>query len=375
VLVAFDDLEPAEQQRLAALREDPDFFGLLKPVNALLPAKSVSREAALLLLALQRPRRIPTLIASIFGDDQSPLLALLSDGVLEVEHEGAFISGGDALRLFASAPTAGPAAHPASKLSAAAIQCTASYEGLDAAALARKVYAFGRQPCTDAIRSRFARDRDLLSFLASNPAVADLLAEGWAAVDAAAEDPWLSWSTHRPTPRLGYKLYVSARLNAMPRAFGMALRALKRTGCERFKIGRRGEGVCRPDKMVAYYASLEQLRACAGLIEEELSKGDVIPDSAHGVPFTAAIDPAGFLAWGMDPPELPGARDLFPVESWRGWLASRVAVAVLSARTADADDVVSFVLGRIALEGIDTETWTPAQAIWRSHAADPRDVA
>src|SRR5215472_6488501 len=83
VLVAFDDLEPAEQQRLAALREDPDFFGLLKPVNALLPAKSVSREAALLLLALQRPRRIPTLIASIFGDDQSPLLALLSDGVLE----------------------------------------------------------------------------------------------------------------------------------------------------------------------------------------------------------------------------------------------------------------------------------------------------
>jgi hypothetical protein len=375
VLVGFDELEAAEQQRLSSLREDRDFFGLLKPVNALLPAKSVSKEAALLLLTLQRPQRIPALLASMFGEDDSPLRALVADGVLEVEHEGTFVSGHDALRLFRVAARATPPLHRASSLSSEAIECAASYEGLDVAALARKVYAFGRQPCTGAIRARFARDTELLSFLAADPAVADLLAEEWAA-DPDAQSPWLSWSTRRPSPRLGYKLYVSARLDGMPCLFGMALRALKRTRCDRFKIGRRGEGVCRPDKMVAYFASLEQLRACAGLIEGELETSDLPPGSAHGVPFTAPIDPAGFLTWGMDPPRPAGAPGVFPAESWRGWLASRVAIAVLAARGAGgAGDVVSFVRERIALDGVDPTTWTPAQAIWRNRAADPRDVA
>jgi hypothetical protein len=374
VLVAFDELDPTEQQRLAALREDPDFFGLLKPVGSLLPAKSVSKEAALLILTLQHARRIPTLLASMFGEDLSPLHALVADGILEVAHDGGFVSGPEALPLFAGTVRATPPPHPTSRLSIEAIECAASYEGLDAAALARKVYAYGRQPCTEAIRARFARDRDLLSFLAAESPVADLLSEGWTAVDAAADDPWLIWSTRRPTSRLGYKLYVSARLTAMPRVFGVALRAMKRVECDHFKIGRRGEGVCRPDKMVAYFASPDQLHACANLIEKDLV--DPPPGSAHGVPFTAHIDAAGFLTWGMDPPRSPGAHGVLPAESWRGWLASRVAIAVLSAKGAgSAGDIVSFVRDRIALDGIDPATWTPAQAIWRNGTADPRDVA
>jgi hypothetical protein len=128
--------------------------------------------------------------------------------------------------------------------------------------------------------------------------------------------------------------------------------------------------------MVAYFASLEQLRACADLIEEDLAMGELPAGSAHGVPFTAPIDAAGFLSWGMDPPRPPNADGVFPAESWRGWLASRVAIAVLSARGAgSADDVVSFVRERVALDGIDPATWTPTQAIWRNGTADPRDVA
>jgi hypothetical protein len=374
-LLGFDELEPAEQHRLATLREDPEFFGLLKPVNPLLPAKSVSKEAALLFLTLQRAQRIPALLASMFGTDPSPLYGLVADGVLEVEHEGTFVSGRGALPLLSTAPPVTPTSHPTSRLSSAAIAHAAHYEGLDAAALAQKVYAFGRQPCTAALRSRFARDRDLLAFLAADPGVAGLLTAHWAAT-AAEDSAWLSWSTHTPTPRLGYKLYVSARIETMPRLFGMAVRAMRRVACPSFKIGRRGEGICRPDKMVAYFASLEQLRECAGLVEAELLASDVTPASVHGVPFTAHIDGAGFLAWGMDPPELAHLTAALRVQSWRQWIAARVAIAVLSARSdAGPLDVVPFVLQRIELDGIDSRTWTPRLALWREHAASPGDVA
>jgi hypothetical protein len=373
-LLGFDELDPAEQARFAALRTDPDFYGLLKPVNSPSSAKSVSKEAALLFLTLARPQRIPALLASMFGDDPSPLYGLIADGVVEVEHEGAFVSGHDALGLFASGARAVAPSGSASKGSEAAIESAASYDGLDAAALARKVYAFGRHPCTEALRRRFARDRDLLSFLADDR-VADLLASAWA-LDAEAESPWLAWSARRTTARLGYKLYVSARLDALPRVFALAVRALKRAGCDHFKVGRRGEGLCRPDKMVAYFASLDQLRECSALLEADLQASDLAPSSAHGVPFTAAIDAAGFLSWGMDPPELGYLPAALQIQSWRGWIASRVAVAVLSAKSSGGDrDVVPFVLQRVALDGIDPISWAPTLAIWRGHAASPGDVA
>jgi hypothetical protein len=373
-LVGFDELEPSEQESLASLRDDPDFYGILKPASALLPAKSVSKEAALLFLTLQRAQKIPTLLASIFGDDLSPLHGLLADGVLEVEHDGTFVSGQSALALFQAPSATAVTSHPIARLSAAAIAYAASYEGLDAAALADKIYAFGRQPCTPAIRRRFAKDIDLLSFLIPDRSVADLLTASWMSEDP--EDrPWLTWS-HRDAARLGYKLYVSARIEAMPRVFAMAVRAMKRAGCPSFKVGRHGEGVCRPDKLVAYFASLDQLRECASLIEAELIASKVDPSLAHGVPFTAPVDEAGFLSWGMDPPSLASVPDWLAHQSFRQWLSSRVAVAVLSAKAgASTDEIVPFVRARVELDGIDPDTWAPNLALWRVHAAKPQDVA
>jgi hypothetical protein len=373
VLLGFDELDTDRQKQCAALQADPDLFGILEPLDSLRPAKSVSKEAALLLLTLQNARRVPALLASIFGDDPSPLYGLLADGVLEVEHEGAFVSGRDALRLFQKRELVGPPTSLTSRLSSAAIESVAAYEGLDAAALAQKVYAYGRLPCTRAIRRHFATDVDLMSFLAPDPEVADLLSSGWMA-HADGEGPWLSFDRLRAPARLGYKLYVSARLDALPRVFAMAVRALARSRCDHFKIGRGGEGLCRPDKMVAYFASLDQLRECASLVEADLLASDVAPSSAHGVPFTAGIDAGGFLAWGMDPPKLGHFTD--EATSWREWVASRVAVAVLSAKgAACAVDVTAFVLERLVLDGIDPNTWAPTLAMWRARAARPEDVA
>jgi hypothetical protein len=375
VLLGFDELGPAEQGRLATLRDDPDFFGLLKPVNALLPPKSVTNTAALLFLTLQVPRRVPTLLASLFGEELGPIHGLLADGVLEVEHAGAFVSGTKALSLLSTSAATASVSHSVSRLSLDAIECAASYEGLDATVLAQKIYAYGRQPCTEGVRRRFAKDSDLLSFLAVDPAVDDLLTSNWVR-DTAAESAWISWSAGRSTARLGHKLYLSAKVDGFPHLFAMGVRALKRARCDHFKIGRRGEGVCRPDKMVAYFASLDQLRECSALIEADLRPTDVFPALAHGVPFTCAVDAAGFLSWGMDPPKLAHADEATPFQSWRQWVAWRVAIAVLSAKSAGSElGIVPFVLQRLELDGIDPSTWAPTLAIWRPHADSPGDVA
>jgi hypothetical protein len=373
-LVGLDELQPAVREALGAAADDRQFYGILKPRDPRLPAKSVSKEAALLLLTLRRPQRVPALLASIFGPDVGPLHALLADGVLEVEHDGHFVSGPDALRLIGVGESS-PQRWRTPGLAEAAIECAASYEGLDAGALAEKVYAFGRQPCTPSLRRHFERDAALFSFLTSDEGLADLLWATWASEadgDAGGEGPWLSFSTQSATPRLSYKLYVSARLEVMPRVFAMAVRALKRTRCAHFKIGRRAEGLCRPDKMVAYFSTLDELHECAALIEADLLAGQVSSASAHGVPFAASIDAAGFLSWGMDPPELAGTATALDPQSWRGWIASRVAVAVLNA---PAGSVVPFVLQRLELDGIDSITWAPNLALWRGQGARAGDVA
>jgi hypothetical protein len=76
----------------------------------------------------------------------------------------------------------------------------------------------------------------------------------------------------------------------------------------------------------------------------------------------------------MDPPKLGHFAD--EATSWREWIASRVAVALLSAKgAAGGVDATAFVLERLQLDGIDTGTWAPTLAMWRAHAARPEDVA
>jgi hypothetical protein len=86
----------------------------------------------------------------------------------------------------------------------------------------------------------------------------------------------------------------------------------------------------------------------------------------HGVPFTAALTPDGLLSWGVDPPRsscLPGWRG---VESWRLWVTDRLARALLRARSLGCADLPPWRYARLrlALEGVDTAEWLPADVDW-----------
>ena len=150
----------------------------------------------------------------------------------------------------------------------------------------------------------------------------------------------------------------------------MAVDAFLRVKCSQFKVGRTAFGLLRPDKFVAYFASLEQVREVAELIRASASG-----ISAQGVPFTAAIDSEGLVSWGMDPPKFEQVMAWQEYQSWRQWVTERIAVYTLAAKESGADDVVDFALRRIRLDGVDSATWSPNLAIWRGSAGTEAGAA
>src|SRR5204863_5876406 len=130
-----------------------------------------------------------------------------------------------------------------------------------------------------------------------------------------------------------------------------------------FKIGNSAIGLLRPDKMVAYFATREKLDDVADMLRRELAGCD-----AHGVPFSAGLDDAGLLSWGVDPPETEHVLQWLGRESWRIWLGRHLAGALSIAKLARTEAGVEpwrFAVERVRRLGVDVKTWTPASKLWR----------
>jgi hypothetical protein len=110
---------------------------------------------------------------------------------------------------------------------------------------------------------------------------------------------WLYWKRNEGRFRgpIPYKLYVSvdhdALIERLPAIAGLAMR----TRAKAFKIGRNLCDLLRPDKMVVYFASWEDLLSAKDEIRDAVTE---LP--AHGAPFTAQLDSTGALSCGIDPP-------------------------------------------------------------------------
>jgi len=357
-LVPFDRLSAHQLQAPGSLSDDPDFFGVLLPAeDSALPIKSVSREAALLFMALREAARLPHLLKSLFGNDASERVRqLILDSVLEVELDGRFVSGPSALTLLGERTNAEPATRLA-RLSRDAISYAAALEQVPVQELAGRLYLFNATPCTRSWHERLDDEGKFNAFLFEGNGVQERLASNWRRQTVG--DSWLAWRSDEVAHRLPYKLYVSPSPEQLPAVFALVTRALAKTRCRYFKLGRGTFGVLRPDKVVAYFGGLEELHQATELIQAA-----VTGVAAQGVPFTAPIDTQGLLSWGMDPPRFEQVPAEQQHQSWRQWLTSRIAVYVAAARESGAD-VPSFVRNRIALDGVDPVSWNPDLAIWR----------
>ena len=95
--------------------------------------------------------------------------------------------------------------------------------------------------------------------------------------------------------------------------------------CQRVRTAGRGvEGICRPDKLVAYFDSRDDLRRAVESLRPRLAGC-----ATHGVPLLAADGSGHLPEWRADPPRSADG----PAESWRLWVAERLAEYLSAARS------------------------------------------
>lgn len=370
-LVLYDRLPEAARSALAGLADDPGFYGVLRPLDeAGGSLKSVDRDTALLFFTLREPGLLPSYVRAQLGETAPRLVSrLVADDVLEIEIGGAFLSGAAALARLGGEAGDGQRQGRIAAVSADALRYGQSLPLDDPSLLAWRLYSFNRQPLTPAWRRRLPTAAAVERYLGIDRGGASrrALDGAWSSLSL---EGWLSWQNRSRTVetvgRSGgatWKLYVSPRPEALAESFSAVLAALTAARASQFKVGWDAGGLLRPDKIVSYFPSWERLAEAAGAVLERL---EGVP--AQGVPFTAEIGGDGLLSWGVDPPEaersaLGGGR-----ESWRVWVAQRLAWSLLAARRAGEGGLEPwrFALERVRLEGVDTETWTPSAALWRT---------
>ena len=369
-LVLFDRLPAAQQAMLVDLKQQADLYGILRPKeDTPLTLKSVTRETALLFLTLREPGPMPQYALPRDPAQRAGVVRLVLDQILQVQRDGRFVSGAEAYDVFYEPAPAAAAANRLQALSIAAVQYGERLAVSDVFELSARLYNYHRIPISSAWREKYPSGDDVsrqLGVTEHGPHAA-LLAESWLEAKGDGDDGddgWRAWVRRRPRPGVhagadgACKLYISPMPEFIEAAFAAALAALTDSAALQFKVGADLEGLLRPDKMVAYFTNVADLRAAATEIASRL---EGCP--AHGVPFTADLAEDGLLSWGVDPPASARVLNWQPQESWRLWLTNRLAHALLTARaTASAErhglQPWQYALERVALEGIDTSTWT-----------------
>jgi hypothetical protein len=371
-LKRLEELPPEQQNAFRELQRDPDFYGLLVPRAAgSASIKSVGSQTAGLFRSLAAPARLD---ASLLDDAsyRDDIVDLVLDGVLEIEIGGTFCSGADAFRIVASELPA-PVDHGRiGMLSREALQYAGDLPTRDAGALTSALYTYNRMPRTRAWIARFPdRDAVLAHIGAERGATAALLDCHWVRTPPDLGNSWISWQsrTRHPAPGtqhpLTWKLYVSPHPEHLGDAFSALVRVLANLPGSQMKIGQDAAGLLRPDKLVAYFRTREDLGSAARALAVELQGCP-----AHGVPFTAGIGDDGLLSWGIDPPDSQRPLSWLDRESWRLWIAKTLAAALAMAKGAQRPSVEPwrFAVERVRRHGVDVDSWTPMDTLWRSVA-------
>lgn len=373
-LVLFDRLPPEQRELLKDLPKDPNFYGLLRPLGkSSLGVKAISRDTALLFLTLQQPGPLPAYTRAILGERCGQEIArLVLDGVLALQRAGKLISGPEAAALMSRDREAPPAGADADgfleRLSLQALKYGQSLGLADRMALSMRLYGYNRAPLAPFWKHTLRDDGAVAEFLRIRTgATHALLDREWLA--APGNDGWLMWESRRLETKaafanraaLGPKLYVSPTIDDLPDVLPLALNVLSRNRVRHFKIGRDAAGLLRPDKMVVYFTSDDDLMETAEGLKRELHGCE-----AQGVPFTAGLGVDGLLSWGVDPPAGGHVLPWIGLESWRLWVTNRLASALIAARTGEASSMEpwQFALHRLQLDGVDTRSWTPEGTDW-----------
>lgn len=336
----------------------------MNPVVGSVGSKVITRDTALLFYVLREPGPLPEYLHKMLGSARDSIVKrLVLDGVLELEREdGTFVHGAAAMVELGSGnrkPVNSPRDY-LSTLSLQAIEYGAKLEEDEPGVLADHLYRFNRLPLTAKWERVLPDSKAVSCWLGSEAGT--LLGRKLERAYVRSESPsWYHWRGRTSRLRSGFshKLYISPRPEALPQVFAFVADACLSHEVRAFKVGCNLSSVLRPDKLVLYFEGEEPLHRIAEKLRMTLK--DV---ESHGVPFTATIDPAGLLSWGMDPPGWQAVSDQNR-HSWRLFIVDRIAIALVSAqRNSEVSSPVNFALERIRLEGIDPQSWTAPKTLW-----------
>jgi hypothetical protein len=364
-----DELPADQRAPFEELQRDADFYGLFVPRDGG-TMKAAPRATAQLFLALSAPS---CLDPGLLADDEyrEDIVDLVLDGMLEIERDGAFVSGAGAFTLFFPETAAAGNGGRIAALSREAVQHGQALETADLSAITGALYSYNRIPLTRAWTTRFPDRDSVLGHLgARDAALRSILERHWVLVPESSAHGWISWARPSPQPlsppagkgAMGWKLYLSPRPEHIRDAFHALVRVLAGIPGAQMKIGPDAVGILRPDKLIAYFASKSDLETAAAALAEQLRGCP-----AHGVPFTAGVDHDGLLSWGVDPPDSERALSWLDRESWRLWIARSLASALVLAKREPSPDLPPwrFAVERVRRRGVDVDTWTPHDSLWR----------
>jgi hypothetical protein len=370
-LTLFDRLPLDQQQALAGLKEDPDLYGLLTAHNGSLRSKAVSQQTALLFLSLQHPGRLPFYVLDHAAADlEGSIAQLVSDGVLEVQVGDGFVSGTLAHELLFPSPTGEEEELGfLGRLSREAIRYGACLDGLGTTELSRRLYLYNRIPISGRWRSRIGSSDDVKQHWRIPRGIESLPGgDRWRFVDSGSDD-WICWR-QSGVPGMAnerqatYKLYVSPMPDHVASSLAATVKVLINAGAPSLKIGGTLAGLLRPDKIVCYFDSFDQLSEAASELAAELDGVE-----AQGVPFTSELAGEGLISWGVDPASNEEAFGWLGRQSWRLWVTNHLAASLLAAGSGSVP-AWRFALDRLSLEGVDPRTWAPRDLSRLAYAAD-----
>jgi hypothetical protein len=299
---------------------------------------------------------------------------LLYDHVLIGEFNDGWFGGPSAFDRLADPAVARPDAiesHPSDALarrSVAYLESIARLELTDVERICTRLYCAGRIPLSWRWTQAYPDETSVMALFG-----ASLVDDGWRqAISVEQAGGWLVF--HRDdgrndlrTAAFPYKLYLSPHPASLLEVLPVIVRSASSAGASRFKIGADATGVLRPDKMVFYLTSADELAAVAAAV------GDSIRGTrAHGVPFSAALSDDGLLSWGGDPPIEDG-----PIgssrESWRLSVCRRLAEGLRVAADVAFQHAspTDFALARLQLDGINVSTFTYTKLIPPAPAPAP----
>lgn len=347
-----DALDPSWRRALAGSLPDSGVGGLLIPAGDVEAGtiKVVNATMARLFEQLREPTWLPSPRLPEISDED--IGDLVGAELLEVEIGGRFVTGLEALGGVDHSSLQPPAG-ALGVLSHKAIVYGESLGLEDQADLADRLYNFNRIAIRSSWRDPAFGDafRNEITLAMPQALAGDTR---WV---KAQDRPWRGYrradlvpSRDRETP----KLYVSPGQGSLPEVVAASIPVVMgHSEVIGWKVANDVETMVRPDKFVVYLKSHEALKQLADDLAPALRGVSV-----HGVPFTCDVGLDGLLSCGTDPPLPPDQPTSF-IDSWRTWVAARVAGGLVQARRAGLTgmDAHAAALSRARAAGIDTTSW------------------